>query len=255
MFALTSTTMPSFVRYDHRHDAVIDLTRAESAPLPPPSTSRTPKLGLPSQPSHRDTYLGTQSSTTVSFRSRSVVSTQTSNLVPLSFGSRELDDINGDYLDYDSSSIFSVDPHPSSTPTTNHDTTNKRKLALPDEDEDDPEDQGPLLSEYLCPICYSPPQSAVITLCGHILCGSCLHGATTTRQAAARPLCPVCRTPLPNLQFAFPSIQFNLNPNVPLNVMNDGRLSGMGAGVDTAGERWDPARSGVIGEILTVNEV
>jgi hypothetical protein len=31
-------------------------------------------------------------------------------------------------------------------------------------DMDDFEEQGPLLSEYMCPICYSPPQNAVVTL-------------------------------------------------------------------------------------------
>ncbi|KAG8723556.1 hypothetical protein FRC09_002864 [Ceratobasidium sp. 395] len=42
------------------------------------------------------------------------------------------------------------------------------------------------------------------TRCGHILCGACLHGATTARAAAAQPLCPVCRTPIPGLRFAKP---------------------------------------------------
>ncbi|CUA71882.1 hypothetical protein RSOLAG22IIIB_04828 [Rhizoctonia solani] len=158
-----------------------------------------------------------------------------------------------DCIDYESSSIFPADSDYSSTPTATYDVANKRRELEILPDEDDLEDQGPLLSEYLCPICYSPPRSAVVTLCGHILCGSCLHGATTTRQTATRPLCPVCRTPLPNLRFASPSIQFNLSPDVPLNVMNGNRPSGAGTGT---AERWDPARSGVVGlEILTVNEM
>ncbi|KDN46507.1 hypothetical protein RSAG8_04160, partial [Rhizoctonia solani AG-8 WAC10335] len=186
--------------------------------------------------------------------SSSVVSVQTSRLAPLSPGSQEIGDINGDYFDYESTCTLPVDSDYYSATTTNDNAHNKRKASLPDED--DPEDQGPLLSEYLCPICYSPPRSAIVTLCGHILCGSCLHGATTTRQTAARPLCPVCRTPLPNLQFAFPSIQFSLNPNIPLNVMNGDRSGGAGLDVGTVEERWDPARSGVIGlEMLTVSEM
>ncbi|CAE6412224.1 unnamed protein product [Rhizoctonia solani] len=247
--------MPPFVLDDHKDDIVIDLTQLEDAPLPPPSTSRTPRR-LSSQPSHTHTGPRSQRTTPLgrSVYSSSVVSVQTSRLAPLSPGSQEIGDINGDYFDYESTCTLPVDSDYYSATTTNDNAHNKRKASLPDED--DPEDQGPLLSEYLCPICYSPPRSAIITLCGHILCGSCLHGATTTRQTAARPLCPVCRTPLPNLQFAFPSIQFSLNPNVPLNVMNGDRPGGAGLDVGTVEERWDPARSGVIGlEMLTVSEM
>ncbi|EUC59520.1 zinc finger, C3HC4 type (RING finger) protein [Rhizoctonia solani AG-3 Rhs1AP] len=228
----------------------------EDAPLPPPSTSRTPRPRLPSQPSHGHTNPRSQRLTPLgpSVHSSSVVSNQTSRLAPLSPGSQELRDINEDYLDYESNSVFRVDSDYTLTATTTHNVSNKRTASL--SDEDDSEDRGPLLSEYMCPICYSPPRSAIVTLCGHILCGQCLHGATTTRQTAVRPLCPVCRTPLPNLRFAFPSIQFNLNPNIPLNVMNENRASGAGVDVNAVQERWDPARSGVIGlEILTVNEM
>jgi hypothetical protein len=93
--------------------------------------------------------------------------------------------------------------------------------------------------------------------CGHILCGSCLYSATTTRQAACQPACPVCRTPIPNLQFTSMSIATRLNPNrnLPLNVMNQYQPRSTIAGYDGAEDKWDPARSGVIGlEIMTTGD-
>ncbi|KAG9080225.1 hypothetical protein FRC06_006924 [Ceratobasidium sp. 370] len=60
----------------------------------------------------------------------------------------------------------------------------KRKGPTPDSESDD---DRPLLSD-----------------CGHILCGACLHGATAARAANTQPLCPVCRTPIPGLRFAMP---------------------------------------------------
>ncbi|KAG8698394.1 hypothetical protein FRC08_005958 [Ceratobasidium sp. 394] len=77
----------------------------------------------------------------------------------------------------------------------------KRKAPTPDSEG---EEGRPLLSEYMCPICFSPPKSAIVTPCGHILCGACLHGATIARAANTQPLCPVCRTPIPSLRFAMP---------------------------------------------------
>jgi hypothetical protein len=62
------------------------------------------------------------------------------------------------------------------------------------------------LSSYTCPICYSAPKDAALTLCGHIICGSCLFGSVRAARAraleSARPqeaekaYCPVCRAVL-----------------------------------------------------------
>ncbi|KDQ19296.1 hypothetical protein BOTBODRAFT_170411 [Botryobasidium botryosum FD-172 SS1] len=54
------------------------------------------------------------------------------------------------------------------------------------------------LSSYTCPICFYPPASAVLTPCGHILCGECLFTAVSSAQArqpgpAGAARCPVCR--------------------------------------------------------------
>ncbi|CAE6372790.1 unnamed protein product [Rhizoctonia solani] len=150
--------------------------------------------------------------------------------------------LNLDYIDYDPVPTLSPDFEDKSKETEAKSTLRKRKTALPDVD--DFEEQGQLLSEYMCPICYCPPQNAVVT------------PATTTRQAAYRPLCPVCRTPIPNLRFAFPAIEFNLNPNIPLNVMNQYQPPNTNFDNDSADDKWDPARSGVIGlEIMAVNQV
>ncbi|KIL59031.1 hypothetical protein M378DRAFT_181020 [Amanita muscaria Koide BX008] len=40
--------------------------------------------------------------------------------------------------------------------------------------------QPDFLSEYTCPICFSPPTNATLTPCGHICCGSCLFMAVKT---------------------------------------------------------------------------
>ncbi|CEL58983.1 hypothetical protein RSOLAG1IB_08981 [Rhizoctonia solani AG-1 IB] len=157
-----------------------------------------------------------------------------------------------DYIDYDS---FLPD-FEDLLEDAGADSPPEKRKSTPS-DMDDFEEQGPLLSEYMCPICYSPPQNAVVTLCGHILCGSCLYSATTTRQAACQPACPVCRTPIPNLQFTSMSIATRLNPNrnLPLNVMNQYQPRSTIAGYDGAEDKWDPARSGVIGlEIMTTGD-
>ncbi|KAM6503958.1 hypothetical protein JOM56_000901 [Amanita muscaria] len=69
-----------------------------------------------------------------------------------------------------------------------------------------PATQPDFLSEYTCPICFSPPTNATLTPCGHICCGSCLFMAVkTTLHRGAVGLgpepnvarCPVCRAPIP----------------------------------------------------------
>ncbi|KAF8335963.1 uncharacterized protein EI90DRAFT_2832065, partial [Cantharellus anzutake] len=61
------------------------------------------------------------------------------------------------------------------------------------------------MSSYVCPICLSPPRMSTLTLCGHILCASCLWDSV--RSARVRELdgpapgtnnarCPVCREDL-----------------------------------------------------------
>ncbi|KAL6301526.1 hypothetical protein BKA93DRAFT_738545 [Sparassis latifolia] len=63
------------------------------------------------------------------------------------------------------------------------------------------------LSEYTCPICFSPPTYATLTPCGHVCCGECLFAAVkTTMQRATysgvlgertTARCPVCRAAIP----------------------------------------------------------
>ncbi|KAF8343293.1 hypothetical protein F5887DRAFT_1062299 [Amanita rubescens] len=62
------------------------------------------------------------------------------------------------------------------------------------------------LSEYTCPICFSPPTNATITPCGHICCGACLftavkttlhRGAMTYSRDPNVARCPVCRAHIP----------------------------------------------------------
>ncbi|CAL1715894.1 unnamed protein product [Somion occarium] len=61
------------------------------------------------------------------------------------------------------------------------------------------------LSNYTCPICFSPPTYATMTPCGHVCCGECLFTAVKTAMqraayhgpAAERAKCPVCRAPIP----------------------------------------------------------
>ncbi|CAE6432487.1 unnamed protein product [Rhizoctonia solani] len=166
-------------------------------------------------------------------------------------------------------------------PSQNTSTPKKRRT--PAEDDDDP-NIGPLLSEYMCPICLSPPSSAIVTLCGHIMCGSCLHGALTARGAPVQKLCPVCRTPIPNVQFTRAqtgnSTPAPAAPPAPRPPVLQPRMTRNGVALPTAANdmllvrehmpevidvdvdmdepprvepRWDPARSGVVGlEVLTL---
>lgn len=69
-------------------------------------------------------------------------------------------------------------------------------------------DGRPLISEYQCPICFSPPSHACLTQCGHVMCATCLF--SSVRAARERHVrlygrgvgpdgegkvsrCPVCR--------------------------------------------------------------
>lgn len=107
-----------------------------------------------------------------------------------------------------------------------------------------------LLVLHPVPLSYSCVTYSNYDSCGHILCGSCLHGAITARPGATQHLCPVCRTQIPDLRFKLPETR--TNPDTPLNVLNGPDY----IDVDQEEERWDPARSGVIGlEILTMGKL
>ncbi|KAF8685202.1 hypothetical protein RHS04_00833 [Rhizoctonia solani] len=123
--------------------------------------------------------------------------------------------------------------------------------------------------------------------CGHIMCGSCLYGALTARGAPAQKLCPVCRTPIPDVQFIRAQTEnpAPATPPPPRPAAPQPRTTRNGIRLPTAGRdmvlsqtpdsreqepevidvdvdmdepvrvepRWDPARSGVVGlEILTL---
>ncbi|KAG8895664.1 hypothetical protein FRB99_000395 [Tulasnella sp. 403] len=61
-------------------------------------------------------------------------------------------------------------------------------------------------SEYNCPICFCVPTAAVLTPCGHVMCGSCLFSSVESAATRARSMgqggealkarCPVCRAEL-----------------------------------------------------------
>lgn len=38
------------------------------------------------------------------------------------------------------------------------------------------------ISEFTCPICFSPPTFATATLCGHVMCGECLFSAVKAQM-------------------------------------------------------------------------
>jgi hypothetical protein len=71
-----------------------------------------------------------------------------------------------------------------------------------------PQSTAQPLSNYACPICFSPPTRACLTSCGHVMCGPCLFSAVKTAKerhvrihgSGAGPdgegkkyRCPVCR--------------------------------------------------------------
>lgn len=88
-----------------------------------------------------------------------------------------------------------VKPEAPSTPT-------KLKPSTPQRPPSERKPKGPPLSEYVCPICYSPPTRATLTPCGHILCASCLvESISSARERAgggpgSPAHCPLCRAVL-----------------------------------------------------------
>lgn len=69
-----------------------------------------------------------------------------------------------------------------------------------------PRSDTPPASEFNCPICFCPPTAAVLTLCGHVMCGSCLFASVDSAAIRNRGMgyggealiakCPVCRATL-----------------------------------------------------------
>ncbi|KAF8688437.1 hypothetical protein RHS03_09475, partial [Rhizoctonia solani] len=70
--------------------------------------------------------------------------------------------------------VAAVSPLDPQAPTASTTTPTSKKRRSPAEDDDDPTD-GPLLSEYMCPICLSPPPSAIVTLYVHPVPSSSPH--------------------------------------------------------------------------------
>lgn len=87
------------------------------------------------------------------------------------------------------------------TSTQKPDTTDMHSVANNTE-----ADGSSRLSEYMCPICFSSPSAAVLTLCGHVMCGACLFASVQASLTRARNMgyggdamlakCPVCRATL-----------------------------------------------------------
>ncbi|PVF96920.1 hypothetical protein CPB86DRAFT_735786 [Serendipita vermifera] len=76
-------------------------------------------------------------------------------------------------------------------------------------EQDSTQGQNQLIQEYTCPICFSPPTNACVTLCGHVMCASCLFSSVraakqrfvthpfesgpNARNERKNARCPVCR--------------------------------------------------------------
>lgn len=99
-----------------------------------------------------------------------------------------------------------------SIPTSNSNSNSKGKGKVP------PEIHHQLLSTYSCPICFSPPNPAVTTPCGHVFCGGCLFSAL---RAYA-----VSRAPALGLRQAanFPALLNNVGPIGNLREIVNGEM-------------------------------
>lgn len=68
----------------------------------------------------------------------------------------------------------------------------------PDENEEDASPKPPAnkaVRNYLCPICFDPPDTAVMTPCGHIFCVACLFQmVNSSRSHRKSGNCALCRS-------------------------------------------------------------
>ncbi|KAJ1300999.1 hypothetical protein OPQ81_003422 [Rhizoctonia solani] len=147
---------------------------------------------------------------------------------------------------------------PNPNASTSASTPKKRKIQA--ENEDDPND-GPLLSEYMCPICLSPPTGAIVTLCGHIISVQSAAPQFQTSNSLARlqlypnvPPPPPPRRPLEPRTIANGRIRL---PTAGEDMIDPNEQEVIDVDMDEEPQRpeprWDPARSGVVGlEILTL---
>jgi hypothetical protein len=73
-----------------------------------------------------------------------------------------------------------------------------------------------LLSEYNCPICFSPPTNATLTPCGHVLCGSCLFIAV--KSAMKRGQAPGAGAEAAQARLDKSSSQMNNVSDIPSDI-------------------------------------
>ena len=61
--------------------------------------------------------------------------------------------------------------------------------------EDRPSSEFKAATEYRCPICFDPPETALITACGHVFCCDCLfHMVNSSRTNRSSGHCALCRS-------------------------------------------------------------
>ena len=157
---------------------LVDLTESPDAPLPSPTASGA----------HPYVFSSSSESPTSRPRKRQRVGDRES---PIQLGSSSQIQADEDIVTLETSVT---------TPSTSIAPQTENITKQPQANEDS--SRVPL-GQYTCPVCFSPPRSATLTLCGHILCGSCLFGAirsardrATNTSDANIARCPVCRAVL-----------------------------------------------------------
>lgn len=111
-------------------------------------------------------------------------------------GATSISNISND-SDQDDLVISSVN---SGTKTIDLEASQQQVVDISDEElekdmENRPSSEFKAATEYQCPICFEPPETALITACGHVFCCDCLfHMVNSSRTNRASGHCALCRS-------------------------------------------------------------
>ena len=195
-----STTSLSILetRENNEADADFDLNNAFNQESTSASTTQGASAAINST---TETSMGTTTDgtdhETINLETQNIDETETS----LQLGTAVTNDVsNGS--DQDDIMISGVNeaPEPIDLEASQQQVVDISDEELEKEIEKRPPSEFKAATEYKCPICFEPPETALITACGHVFCCDCLfHMVNSSRTNRSSGHCALCRS---NVKFS-----------------------------------------------------
>ncbi|KAG0669121.1 hypothetical protein C6P45_004062 [Maudiozyma exigua] len=195
-----STTSLSILetRQNNEADADFDLNNAFNQESPSASTNEGASATINST---TETVIGTTAERadpeTINLETQNIDATGNS----LQSGTAITNDVSND-SDQDDIMISGVNqaPEPIDLEASQQQVVDISDEELEKEIEKRPPSEFKAATEYKCPICFEPPETALITACGHVFCCDCLfHMVNSSRTNRSSGHCALCRS---NVKFS-----------------------------------------------------